>query len=421
MTKHDKMRHLSSPTILRRTFLLGCGALPALGAPRRNAPAGTSTSAYSLAASPEGGVYLTWVRSEGGGHALRISRLEEEGWSEPRTIAEGGAEWFVNALDHPAVAAGPDGRLMVSWLVRPEAARGAKYGYGVRMAHSSDHGRTWRQVYDAGADNVTDYTGFVGFSIGADGFHAAYLAPLAAGPEQHDAAHVKTLRFAEFSLEGELLSDDRLDADVCTCCPLATTLTADGPAVVYRDHAAGEIRDISIVRRVGGKWTEPRPVHRDGWKINGCPGNGAAIQAEGRRVAVAWFTAAGGEPKVMLATSDDAGATFADPVRVDAGSPVGWASVAMMSEGRMAVSWLEKAPEEPGEGDVMLRIFDGLGRMEELTSMAVAPAGRAAGIPQMVRSGEWLVFAWRDEEQVQAMVYEPRAWMRGSGRGPWVA
>ena len=37
--------------------------------------------------------------------------------------------------------------------------------------------------------------------------------------------------------------------------------------IAYRDRSADEVRDISIVRRVGGRWTKPAPVHDDGWKI----------------------------------------------------------------------------------------------------------------------------------------------------------
>ena len=392
--------------MLRRSFLFSCMAGPLFGGKSGSSPAGPGSWAYALAAAPDGGVYLTWVEKSGNRHALRISRLDGESWSPARTVAAGGSEWFVNSLDHPAVAAGPGGRLLVSWLVRPEAARHAKYGYGLRMALSSDGGQSWKTVYEAGADNTEDYTGFVGFTAGRDGFRAAYLAPLAEGAAQRDAEHVKTLRFAELSLDGECLSDERLDADVCTCCPLATAVTSNGPVVVYRDHEPGEVRDISIVRRVGGTWTAPRPVHRDGWEINGCPGNGAAIQAEGSRVATAWFTMAREQPRVLLVLSDDAGERFGDPIRIDAGSPAGWASVALLPDGCTAVSWLEKRSNEPGVGDVMLRIVDGEGRPGGARTIAKASSGRATGIPQMVRSGGRLVLAWRREERVRTAILD---------------
>jgi hypothetical protein len=50
-------------------------------------------------------------------------------------------------------------------------------------------------------------------------------------------------------------------------------------------------------------------VHSDNWKIDACPVNGPAIAATGRRVAVAWFTAANDTARVKLAFSSAARAS----------------------------------------------------------------------------------------------------------------
>ncbi|MCB1021673.1 MAG: exo-alpha-sialidase [Acidobacteria bacterium] len=386
--------------MLRRTFLLGCVAVPSFSAVGPT-PAGMQSSAYCLSASPEGDVYLVWIETENESHALRVSSLEGDSWSPARTIAAGGGDWFVNWADHPTVSAGPGGRLMASWSYRPEAAKGSKWGLATRMVFSPDRGRSWERACDLGRDNVADYTGFIGFWAGEAGFRSAYLSPLAQGPHQHDEGHIKTLRFADFSLDGKLLADDLVDPDVCTCCPLATAETAQGPIVVYRDHEANEIRDISVVRRVHGKWTKPEPVYRDGWQINGCPTNGAVVQAEGERVAVAWFTAASGQPRVHAAFSEDAGAKFGRPLAIDEGSPTGWAGLALLGDGRTAVSWLERSADESSVGHVMVRVVDQDGGLRPAKAIAATSPGRSTGIPQMVRSGNRLILAWRQEEQVR--------------------
>lgn len=395
--------------MLRRTFLTGfalagCGRAAVKGS-AAGTPAAPASQSYDLSVSPQGEAYLIWIETtadEGADrYALRLSRLDDGEWLPAQTIATGGDDWFVNFADHASIAAGPGGRLTASWSYRPPAAAGSKWGLATRIVFSPDRGKTWRRVTDLGADNTADYSGFIGFSAGDFGFRAAYLAPLAKGSEQHDAAHVKTLRFADFSLKGKLLRDERVDADVCTCCPLASAETAAGPVVVYRDHEAGEIRDISIVRRVGNGWTKPRPVHRDGWKINGCPANGAVIQAEGRRVAAAWFTAADEKPHVRLALSDDCGESFGRPIDIDAGHAAGWADAAIFPDGRTAVSWLEKRPQEPGLGDVMLRLVERDGTAGPPRVIGEATSGRATGIPQMVRVGDKLLLAWRHDGQVR--------------------
>ena len=87
----------------------------------------------------------------------------------------------------------------------------------------------------------------------------------------------------------------------------AAAVTAEGPIVAYRDRSEGEIRDIYISRLAGGTWSEPAPVHRDNWKIAACPVNGPALSANGRQVAIAWFTAQGEEGHVFAAFSSDPG------------------------------------------------------------------------------------------------------------------
>ena len=160
------------------------------------------------------------------------------------------------------------------------------------------------------------------------------------------------------------------------------------------------------MRRVNGTWTAPAPVHRDGWKIGGCPTNGPAVAARGRDVAVAWFTAAGNEARVKIAFSSDAGATFSAPVVVDDGTPVGWPDVVLLEDGRALVTWLEKTAD--GVGDIRLRAVTRGGRQPALT-VATASSGRATGIPMMARVGADVVVAWRQGTVKTARVTVPPA------------
>ena len=61
----------------------------------------------------------------------------------------------------------------------------------------------------------------------------------------------------------------------------------------------------------------------DGWQIEGCPVNGPAIDTDGGRAVVAWFTAANNTPKVKVAFSGDDGVTFGKAFEIDKGTPSG--------------------------------------------------------------------------------------------------
>jgi hypothetical protein len=209
---------------------------------------------YALSRASTAPVYVSWLQPvDKQVYRLLFAKLQPNGrWSRPRVVATGD-KWFINYADRPSIEVLENGSLVAHWLVRNGDAK-AKYGYGLQVALSEDGGATRRTVYRAGLQNAEDYTGFLSFLPERQGFSAAYLSP----PEKEVSGHIKTLRFAEFGPHGGVVTDAVVDADVCTCCPTATAMTPNGPVIVYRDHLPNEMRDISIVRRVGTQWLAPQ-------------------------------------------------------------------------------------------------------------------------------------------------------------------
>jgi hypothetical protein len=375
-------------------------------------PAAAGSGMYALAPAPEAGngAVLSWLETlPGGEHALRYATWEGEAWSPAMEVARG-RQWFANWADHPSVVPLPDRALLAHWLVRSgDGTR--KYAYGVQIARSSGPGRAWRPVF-AAAPPGDDYAGFVSFLRLSNGVGAAYLMPAAeaqqpsSGQGSHEshagAEPIKTLVWTTFSLAGDVQSTARLDADVCSCCSTSVARTRRGPLVAYRDRTAGEVRDIAVVRQVDGQWTPPRVVHADGWVIPGCPTNGPAVAADGDRVAIAWFTAAGGTARVNVAFSGDAGETFSAPVPADGGTPIGWTGIVMAGDGGAIVSWLEGVAG--GGAQVRLRHVTATGAAGPPVVAASVKGGRTTGIPQLARAGASLLVAWRDDRVRSAVV-----------------
>ena len=353
-------------------------------------PAPAGSGSYSLTVSPAGEAFLGWVEERGEGHALRfaaLTRAEEAGewadvWEEPRDIAEG-FDWWVNWVDHPAVAAFGEDRLAAHWLVRHPGSAGAAYGYGIRMVYSMDGGATWQEIFSTGPHPGSAYSGFVSYAPEPGGFSAAYLAPPPGATAESDGL---TLRVARFQTLGYLLADQLFDPLVCSCCPTGLAATPAGPVLVYRDREPhpdeDDLRDIAVARKIRAIWQEPGPLHEDGWRINACPTNGPAIAAAGEEVVVAWFTLAGGEPEVRVAFSGNAGAGFGEAVRVDGGDPFGSTAAALLDDGSAAVVWVERSG---GRGEIRLRRVWPDGRLEAPIRVADAAPGRQAGVPQLVR------------------------------------
>ncbi len=193
-----------------------------------------------------------------------------------------------------------------------------------------------------------------------------------------------------------------IDARVCDCCGTSSALTSVGPIIVYRDRGENEVRDISIVRRLKGKWTEPASVNSDGWSIPGCPVNGPAVAAQGSRVVVAWYTYAQSQPRVKAAFSTDSGATFGQPVEVDAQraaiAPIGRVDVTLDEQGLALVSWMTSNRED---GELLTRQVSSDGKRGAVTRVVRIGAARQAGFPRQHRDGKDVVFAWTEPAGIQ--------------------
>ncbi|HVF55745.1 MAG TPA: sialidase family protein [Pyrinomonadaceae bacterium] len=363
-------------------------------------PAGEGSGQSFLTTGRDGRVYLSWIeRLENKRFALRFSAKERDGWSRPQTIAEGG-DWVVNWANFPSIVALPDGSLAAHWLT---SGGGGPYTSDIRISRSFDGGRTWSPGVVPHRDGTQTEHGFVSMFPGARGaLEAIWLdgreMKKEAGGHGHGHGEM-TLRHTSLGRVDAQGADSLLDARVCECCQTSAAMTSDGPIVVYRDRSADEMRDIAIVR-LGrdGRWSAPRLVHADGWKLDGCPINGPSVDAANRRVAVAWFTMAGGAPHVRVAFSKDAGATFGAPVKADDGDPVGRVDVLALEDGGAIVSWIEKTKE--GSAELRVRRVWADGRRGE--SVTVAPSGeaRSSGFPQMARSKNSLIFSWTGTSRV---------------------
>ena len=347
-------------------------------------PAGPGSMAPSLVATGKD-VLLTWLEpTEPDGHRLRFSRLSEGRWSPPVTVAAG-SNFFANWADFPSVAQAPDGSLAAHWLAK---TGDDTYAYGIFLARSTDGGATWKPAGLLHDDRVPAEHGFVSWVADGKALRAVWLD----GRETPKGGSM-ALRSAVLE-DGKPRPAELLDDRVCDCCQTDAALAADGPVVAYRDRTAEEVRDIHVKRRTAKGWSTPVRVGSDGWKIPGCPVNGPAIAAAGRRVAVAWFTGAPPGPRVQVAFSEDGGATFGKPVLVDGGKPLGRLDLALDASGNAVVIWL--ALEEK-DAALRLRRVSPAGKADTPVTLAKTSASRSGGVPRLAVSGGRLYVAWVDD------------------------
>jgi hypothetical protein len=163
--------------------------------------------------------------------------------------------------------------------------------------------------------------------------------------------------------------------------------------VAYRDRSEDEVRDIFVVRMGSTGWTEPQAVHRDGWRIDGCPVNGPAVDAVDGRVAVAWFTGAEPAPRVQIAFSDDSGKTFGEPVALDDGPVLGRTDVVLDEDGAAWVSWIANHNES---AEILLQRVAPDGTENAPRVVAQTTTARSSGFPILEKAQGSLFVAWVD-------------------------
>jgi hypothetical protein len=360
-------------------------------------PAGPETREPEMSVGAGGRVILSWVEKTGEKrYALRFASRDAAGWSETRTAAEG-ENWFVNWADFPSVVELSDGSLAAHWLVKSGSGT---YAYDVNISRSSDGGKTWGAPVVPHTDRTQTEHGFVsllalpGGRLGAVWVDGRATKDMQHGHEEDAPLPVSMqLRYAEVGADGALSEEAVLDERICECCQTSAAVTSEGPVAVYRGRSGQEVRDIHFVRRPAAGWSAPRAVHADNWQIKGCPVNGPSVAADGGRVAVAWFTGEGDTPRVNVAFSTDAGATFGAPVRVDDGDVVGRADVALLADGSALVCWMSGAS---GAGAIKARRVAPGGAGGPVALVARADVSRSGGFPRVARSGDTAYFAWTE-------------------------
>jgi hypothetical protein len=164
---------------------------------------------------------------------------------------------------------------------------------------------------------------------------------------------------------------------------------AGGLVASYRDRSPEEVRDIALSRLSGGQWSPPGLVHEDNWQISACPVNGPALDMEGDRAVVAWYTAAAGAPpRVLVAWSEDGGASFGEPLQVDLGRPAGHVDAVLQADGTALVSWLEGK-------DLWVRFLSADGETADLVAQ-VPDVSFQGGRPRLARQPGLVWLTWAD-------------------------
>lgn len=359
------------------------------------------------------GQAATWFerREDGKGYRFRVALRDGDTWEAPSTIDDS-ADIAMFSADLPGIAPLPGGALLAYWE-RFDRTTEDPIATRIQLARSDDRGRTWVPLPSPHREPASGEHGFMATFPLDDGVGLTWLdaqkQQFRPGREgRHEWLGAIGLRWAAIAADGQTTTDAFIDPITCECCPTAAARTSRGPVVAYRDRVtatvtpedvrddAGSVRDIHVVRLENGRWSTPRRVFADNWIINACPDNGPSIDAVENGVVVAWWTGAGEQPHVSIAFSDDAGETFAAPVRVSSGAAAGQVTVAFVNQGDGAiVGWLE-------DGQAWARLVTREGHASAPLALGRAP--RRARLPRWLGTDQGVLALWTEATEPRPTV-----------------
>ena len=368
-------------------------------------PAPANSHCSNLTAAPDGTLHLTYYGPapasapvvEPAARTLWHATLAPgaTAFSSPRPIVTSPL-LMENWADFASLAVGTDDALTAQWFQKPSSAADA-HGYDGWYSRSDDAGRTWRTPARLGHEFVALAPLSQGRTLAIWLESARVRDPHAAPRPKRDpnaprptrdpnAPYAPSMKLLARLLapDGSSLGEWTVDPDVCTCCQnTVAVLPGDRVFAAYRGHTADEIRDnkFSTFDLTTRTWSAPATLRDDGWKIAACPVNGPAADTRGPAVAVAWFTAANGTPRVQASYSANSARTFTAPLVIDLGRPMGRLETVMLADQTALILWMEMGTAENAAGIYARRLWPD-GKLSAPQLVADSSQARSSGFPR---------------------------------------
>ena len=189
------------------------------------------------------------------------------------------------------------------------------------MFARSPSGQSFDRPIEVTDKTRPSFNGFASLGVAPDGDVYAVWLDGRNPPEMHGTFSVYLARSTDrgASFKPNVL----VSRGACPCCRPKVALGTGGAVyVIWRKVFHGNVRDmvVSASNDAGETFAAPVRVAEDNWKINGCPESGATALVAGHRLYVAWMTETTPQQAgVKLTWSDDGAKSFAPPVLVSKG------------------------------------------------------------------------------------------------------
>ncbi len=305
-----------------------------------------------------------------------------ESWTEPQRINNVPGEVSDHGENSAQLFFSPDEMTLYAFW----NARDPKGGSHVRFSRGGAMMTTWSPAVTVDDDPLPNSHGFQGAGVSPDGtLYAAWLDmrekdDSKTGDYTASAAAVYLTRSTD---GGKTWSKNvRVARDVCPCCRAAFGFTGGRVVVAWRGVDSGDMRDVYTAYSAdsGATWSKPALVHRDNWKIKGCPHVGPSLATVGDKLYVVWFSEAGAKPGIYYSSTTN-GERFAPRLSFSDGTADPSHPFVTAYENRLAVAFKARDAKEKegwGKSSVYYRELLPGGTLTPLVKAGVSAEGSVA-------------------------------------------
>ena len=393
--------------------------------------AGSDSSGVSLASSGHR-VVAAWAATRDGHTDIYAAMSRDDGatFDAPVRVNDIEGDARVSGEQPPRVALASD--VVVVWASR------VGQDSRIRMARSTDDGRTFAPAVTMHQEPLSGARGWQSVAIGPDNvIHALWLdgrnaAPSAAA-HHHDHAAGQPMAMNESGsprqdvIEATWTPQGPVETpvapNVCFCCKTSIVAAPDGSIyAAWRHIYPNSMRDIAVARSTdaGRTFGPPTRVSLDNWKLDACPDDGPAMAIDGTGIIhIVWPTLVPGSTTtkgIFYAYSADHGRTFSPRVRLDDPKATIASHPAIVFGGRdLVVAWDDLSPTKERRVR-LLRLglkgleADGSGaawtpRPDE--TMFASDRGPAS-YPSLAVAGDHVIVAWTGDGESQSAIHVRR-------------
>jgi len=385
--------------LLVLSILIACNKPTSIKVLEIENPSQAESGSLSFHKSQDGAILLSWIEEQDSLAQLKYAEFNNDHFEDAELISKG-YDWFVNWADFPAMAVFSNDMKVAHWL---QMSGNGTYDYDVRysLQNKTEHWTDGKVLHE---DGISAEHGFVSMEAFDEQILAIWLDGRntktgdVAKIEEHHHKHggeAMTLRSAMIDKDGSVSQRLEIDHSVCDCCQTDLAMTRCGMIAVYRDRSQDEIRDIYFSGFNDGQWSKPKPVSKDGWKINGCPVNGPSVAAKNSEIIVAWYTEAEETRSVKLARSSSCVPDFQIPLVIASGDSImGRIDLIIDDHYNAILSWMA---ESDSEANLHLTKVDKSGKIIFDQVISKMSKSRRSGFPRLalLKNGKYLV-AFRD-------------------------